>query len=123
MRYPNRSTDEPEVEADLVNVEFDNRGCDCAWRLYWLDESGARHAYGRVPPNVSHVQGTFPGHVLKLEADTGSSAAALKELRYAAVKGACVAPVRDDASCQRAELSREADGSAASGRAGVAAAA
>ena len=28
-----KSTDEPEVEASLVSMEFDNRGCDCARKL------------------------------------------------------------------------------------------
>ena len=97
------SVDEPEVEAELVQLEFDNRGCDCTWRLYWLDPHGQRAQYGEVPPDGLHVQGTFPGHVWSLEAATGAAAAKASELRYSAAKSACVASVTEDARCGRME--------------------
>ena len=42
------STDDPEEEAALVQLEFDNRVCDCAWKLFWLDAVGKRTQYGQV---------------------------------------------------------------------------
>ena len=98
-----KSVDEPEEEAKVVSMEFDNRGCDCAWKLFWLDDKGERRQYGEVPKDVVYLQMTFPGHVWHLEAAHGASMAAEKEVRYAATAGSCVAPVRDDARCQRAE--------------------
>ena len=99
-----KSVDEPEVEASLVSMEFDNRGCDCAWKLYWLDASGERRQYGEVPRDAVHMQATFPGHVWHLEKAGDDGATATADLRYAAVPGpaACVADVREDAKCQRA---------------------
>ena len=112
------SVDEPEVEAELVQLEFDNRGCDCAWRLYWLDPHGQRAQYGEVPPDSLHVQGTFPGHVWQLEAKPTARAAAsvagASELRYAAeADGPCVAPVQSDAKCRRVEAHGSAEAAAA----------
>ena len=98
-----KSVDEPEDDAKIVSLEFDNRGCDCAWKLFWLDETGERRQYGEVPKDVVYLQMTFPGHVWHLEAAHGASMAAEREVRYAATTGTCVAPVRDDARCQRAE--------------------
>jgi hypothetical protein len=99
-----KSVDEPEDEAKVVSLEFDNRGCDCAWKLFWLDEAGVRRQYGEVPKDVVYLQMTFPGHVWQLEAAHGASMATERELRYAAKTGTCVAPVRDDSRCQRAEV-------------------
>ena len=30
-----------------VDLEFDHRECDCAWRVYWVDEHGSRVPYGK----------------------------------------------------------------------------
>ena len=109
-----KSVGEPEDDAKIVSLEFDNRGCDCAWKLWWLDDQGERRQYGEVPKDVVHLQMTFPGHVWHLEAAHGASMAGERELRYAAKSGAptCVAPVREDGRCQRAE--RHGVGQAAS---------
>lgn len=105
-----KSVDEPEVDSNLVSMEFDNRGCDCAWKLFWLDASGARRQYGEVQPDTVYVQGTFPGHIWHLEAAAGAQAAGEKAVRYAAVAGpaACVAHVREDAKCRRVETNEVA---------------
>lgn len=98
-----KSVDDPEVESDLVSVEFDHRGCDCTWKLFWLDPHGERKQYGEVPKDAVHMQMTFPGHVWHLEAGRGAPAAARSELRYAASTCAGVAPVTTDAKCRRVE--------------------
>jgi hypothetical protein len=93
----------------LVNVEFDNRGCACAWRLYWLDGDGKRVQYGEVQEEAAHVQPTFPGHVWLLEA-SDDAAADRSSLRYAAVEGTegCVAVIARDARCVAAAEQRAA---------------
>jgi hypothetical protein len=104
-----RSVEEEEIASSLVQMEFDNRGCDCAWRLYWLDARGERRQYAEVPRDAAFVQQTFPGHVWQLEAAAAgqtagvAAATSTRELRYAAKPGACVANVSDDAHCHRVE--------------------
>jgi len=108
-----RSSDDEEVEASVVAMELDNRGCDCSWKLYWLDPNGERHQYGEVPRDAAHVQQTFPGHVWQLEAARGKAAAAEAELRYAAKSSACIASVAIDARCRRVETNGETAAAAA----------
>jgi hypothetical protein len=103
-RSATRSVDDEERESDLVAMEFDNRGCDCAWKLYWLTPDGTRQQYGEVRPDASYLQTTFKGHVWQLEAASGAAAAETHDLRYAAAGDACVAPVKEDANCRRAEV-------------------
>ena len=99
-----KSVNEDEEEANLVTVEFDNRGCDCAWKLFWLTPEGERLQYGEVQRDAVFVQTTYAGHVWELEAGGGgarAAAAAYGPLRYRAAKGdPCVAPVSDDSSCR-----------------------
>lgn len=101
------SVEEEEIASSLVLMEFDNRGCDCAWRLYWLDARGERRQYAEVPRDAALVQQTFPGHVWHLVAAAAdqtagvAAATSTRELRYAAKPGACVANVSDDARCRR----------------------
>ena len=37
-----------QVESEVVTVEFDNRGCDCEWKLYWVNPTGDRLQYVMV---------------------------------------------------------------------------
>lgn len=90
-------------------LALDNRGCACAWRLYWLDGDGKRVQYGEVQEEAAHVQPTFPGHVWLLEA-SDDAAADRSSLRYAAVEGTegCVAVIARDARCVAAAEQRAA---------------
>ena len=85
----------------LVRMEFDNRGCDCTWKLFWLNSSGERQQYGEVRADQVRLQQTYPGHVWGLEAAAGGAAAEESSLRYAAVAGACMAAVKADSRCGR----------------------
>ena len=37
-----------QVEGEVVTVEFDNRGCDCEWSLFWITPQGERRQHGRL---------------------------------------------------------------------------
>ena len=104
-----RSVDDPEKESDVVSMEFDNTGCGCSWKLWWIDAHGEPFQYGTVQGGQLFVQQTFPGHVWKLHREASATAAADAEtLHYAAAPGACVALVADDAGCRRIEARPEA---------------
>jgi hypothetical protein len=98
------SVNDEEVESNLVTIEFDNRGCGCEWKIYWLTPTGERAAYGEVQRDATFVQSTFAGHVWQLEAsgsEHGGTAcpARTQVLRYSAAKDTGVAPVGDDSGC------------------------
>ena len=109
-----KSVNDDEEESNLVNVEFDNRGCGCAWKLYWLNPNGERLSYGEVRADSTYVQGTFAGHVWQLEASAGEHAAETRQLRYAASNDKqCIATVKEDARCTRVEAALPAAAAAA----------
>mmetsp|Transcript_51508 Transcript_51508/g.102520 ORF Transcript_51508/g.102520 Transcript_51508/m.102520 type:complete len:148 (-) Transcript_51508:103-546(-) len=119
-----------QVESEVVTVEFDNRGCDCEWKLYWVNPTGERLQYGTVPPKATQLQQTFPGHVWQLERSNngsgGAPAAASSaqqggrqqqpvqvRLYYSAARDkACVATVTDDAGCAAVHISPTAEAAA-----------
>jgi hypothetical protein len=117
LREASRSTGEEETESDEVAVEFDNRGCECAWKLYWLTPEGERMQYGEVPSDATHRQVTFRGHAWLLERHEAGGAgggsrggsggesegvpvAQLRELRYVAGQAAAAAIIKEDAGCR-----------------------
>lgn len=69
-----KSVDEEEEDRNLVSVEFDNRGCDCGWKLYWLTPEGTRMQYGEVQRDATYIQTTYAGHVWALEASSPTGA-------------------------------------------------
>ena len=64
---PTADTDDGS-EAAQVGVEFDNRGGECSWDLYWLPADGPRVQYGVIAADATLVQQTYVGHVWVLEA-------------------------------------------------------
>ena len=107
------SVEDEEREADEVALDFDNRGCDCGWKLHWLSPTGERIPYGEVPRDSAHRQVTFRGHAWVLErADRAASAptstsakhrvpvAREMELKYMAGEESAVAIVKEDAGCR-----------------------
>jgi len=98
---PNSAASE-EREEQMVAMEFDNRGCDCSWDLFWVTHEGAKVKYGAVQSGSNYVQQTFPGHVWLLEAPAGGAGACVPrvpQLRYAASADACLAAVAADSGC------------------------
>ena len=110
-----QSSNEEEADSNEVALEFDNRGCDCSWKLFWLTPEGERIQYGVVPKGAAHMQVTFRGHAWLLErSEDGDGSkpasnampqesAALSqeaELRYVAGNEAGVALVKEDAGCR-----------------------
>ena len=72
----------PEREKDLrsgsdtgsVTIRFVNRTA-LEITLYWIDTSGARHAYGKIAPGERAAQDTFAGHVWLAAGPDGSAVA------------------------------------------------
>ena len=86
-----RDSDE-EKESELVALEVDNGGCDCTWKVYWVDADGARKPYGEVAKGTTLVQQTFPGHTWELVSEDCGDV----RLAYRAVRTRCRAALAAD---------------------------
>ena len=102
------SSDDEETEASEVRMEFDNRGCDCSWKLFWLSPDGKRLPYGEVGRGTAFVQSTYKGHAWLLERTPSAAAEdpqsgeaqATRTLVYVADYEACAAGLAQDAGCK-----------------------
>jgi len=86
------SSDDEEKESELVALEVDNGGCDCTWKVYWVDADGARKPYGEVAKGTTLVQQTFPGHTWELVSEDCGDV----RLAYRAVRTRCRAALAAD---------------------------
>ncbi|MDE0890047.1 MAG: prolyl oligopeptidase family serine peptidase [Phycisphaerales bacterium] len=57
------------LPVDLVFKNRTNENLD----LFWLDSSGTRRPYGRIPAGADRTQGTFAGHAWRLVNQTGQT--------------------------------------------------
>ena len=88
-----------------LEVTFVNQGGDEV-ELYWLDEQGERHGYGRLRPGVERTQHTYEGHVWLITDRVGTALGV-----WEAKEGRTRAVINGDALAQRPERAPSTDGS------------
>lgn len=98
----------PETE-----ITFDNR-LQKPVQLFWLDDEGGRHSYGKLSPGAQRVQHTFAGHAWAIDDEQGRTIAVFQAGDHpdrAAIDGSILAS-------QKLEPAREPESSGDSSRSG-----
>ena len=72
LHSPENGPRHSQPAGEEVQLTFVHRGTEEV-DLFWLDELGQRHAYGRLRPGTERVQHTFAGHVWLVTDRLGTS--------------------------------------------------
>ncbi len=57
-----KSLTKSRKRGEETEIRFDNQ-TERSVKLFWIDEAGERHAYGRIAAGEQRAQHTFAGHV------------------------------------------------------------